>query len=89
MGIITDLTPTQYELIRIGLQREGTKVVAIADMWIYNADGQRLVTHNPSTTLTTNEKQVLAGFVNRELAAFEAATGLTEYVPPKEEEPTP
>ena len=84
MSIVTDLTPTQYSLIRIGLQQEGTKVVAIADMWIYNAAGRRLATHNPGTTLTTNEKQVLAGFVNRELAAFEAATGLTKYIPPEE-----
>jgi hypothetical protein len=87
MSIVTDLTPTQYSLIRIGLQQDDTGVVAIADIRIYNADGQQLATHNPSTTLTTNEKQVLAGFVNRELAAFEAATGLTKYVPP--EEPIP
>lgn len=87
MSIVTDLTPTQYELIRIGLQREGTDVVAIADIWIYNAAGQRLTTHNPSTTLTTNEKQVLAGFVNRNLMAFEAATGLTKYTPPEEPGP--
>ena len=87
MSIITDLTPTQYELIRIGIQREGTEVVAIADMWIYNADGRRLTTHNPSTTLTQNEKQVLLGFVNRNLAAFEAATGLTKYTPPEEPGP--
>ena len=87
MSIVTDLTPTQYELIRIGLQREGTEVIAIADMWIYNAAGQRLTTHNPSTTLTTNEKQVLVGFVNRNLAAFEAASGLTKYIPPEEPGP--
>ena len=87
MFVITDLTPTHYSLTRIGLQHEGTSVVVIADMFIYNVDGRRLTTHNPSTTLTQNEKQVLAGFVNRELAAFEAATGLTKYVP--SEEPTP
>jgi len=87
MSVITDLTPTQYSLTRIGLQQEGTSVVAIADMMIHNADGRRLATHNPSATLTQNEKQALIGFVNRELAAFESATGLTKYVPP--EEPTP
>lgn len=86
MSIVADLAPTQYKLIRIGLQQEGTEVVAIADMWIYNAAGQRLTTHNPSTTLTPSEKQVLVGFVNRELAAFEAATGLTKYVPLEEPE---
>lgn len=49
MSIVTDLIPTQYSLIQIGLQ--------------------------------------LAGFINRELAAFEAATGLTKYVPPEEPGP--
>lgn len=82
MGIIADLTPVYYRLVRIGIQRTDGDVEAIADMQILNADGEVLATRNPSTTLTTQEKQALAAFVNRELAAFEAATGLTEYVEP-------
>lgn len=80
MSIIDDLTPVYYRLQRIGLQRNESDVVAIADLTILNAAGTVLATHNPSATLTPAEKQALAGFVNRELAAFEAATGLTEWI---------
>lgn len=85
MGIISDLTPVYYRLTRIGIVRSDSDVLAIADMKILNADGRILCTHNPSTTLTIPEKQVLAGFVSRELAAFEAATGLAEWTEPEEE----
>lgn len=84
MDLISDLTPVYYRLLRIGIQRDGTDVVAIADLQILNADEQILVTHNPQTTLSAQEKQLLGTFVNRELAAFEAATGLTEWVEPDE-----
>ena len=79
MALVADLTPVYYRLTRIGVQRSGSTVIAIADMQILNANGRQLATHNPSTTLTQAEKQALAGFVNRELAAFEAATGLIEW----------
>jgi len=78
MGLINDLTPKYYRMTRIGIQRQGTDVVAIADLQILNADGRILGTHSPQTTLTPEEKQILAGFVNREMVAFEAA-GLTEW----------
>ena len=93
MTITDELTPTTYELVRIGIQREGTDVVAIADLRIRNASDKILAIHNPSATLTPGEKSVLGAFVERELAAFEASTGLTEWVPPppleEPEEPTP
>lgn len=80
MSIVDDLTPAHYQLVRIGLQRTNGDVVAVADMRILNASGEQLATHNPSTALTQAEKQALAEFVNRELAVFEATTGLTEWV---------
>jgi len=46
MSIITDLTPVAYRLIRIGVQQEGTNVVAVADMQILNGEGGYL----PPTT---------------------------------------
>ena len=84
MTFIDDLIPVYYELTRIGIQRSNGDVVAIADMKILNAEGRQLITHNPQTTLTTQEKQALGAFVNRELGAFETATGLTEWIPPEE-----
>lgn len=89
MTITDELTPTTYELVRIGIERDGTDVVAIADLRIRNADGKILAIHNPGTTLTPGEKAALGAFVNRELGAFEAAEGLTEWVPPVEEEAIP
>ena len=83
MGIIADPTPVFYRLTRIGIVRVPGDVVAIADLQILNADGRQLCTHNPSVTLTTNEKQVLVAFVNRELGVFETSTGLTEWVGPE------
>lgn len=79
MGLIQDLTPVYYRLIRIGIQRTNGDVIAIADMQILNADGRQLITHSSSAILTTQEKQALAAFVNRELGAFEQATGLIEW----------
>ena len=83
MGLIADLTPVYYALIRVGVQRTDGDVIAIADLRILNADGEVLCHHNPSTTLTPQEKQALGAFVYREMAAFETATGLTLWVEPE------
>lgn len=83
MGLIADLIPVYYTLIRVGIQRANGNVVAIADLRILNADSRILCHHNPSTALTPQEKQVIGNFVNREMAAFEAATGLTEWEEPE------
>lgn len=83
MGLIADLTPVYYTLSRVGIQRADGDVVAIADLRILNADGGVLCHHNPCTTLTTQEKLTLRNFVNREMAVFETATGLTEWEEPE------
>lgn len=89
MSVITDLTPTQYELIRVGIQRDETEITAIADIRIYNADDRAMVIHNLNITSTPDEKQMLTRLIDRELGAFETRDKLTKYVPPKEEVPTP
>jgi hypothetical protein len=88
VSVITDLTPTQYELIRIGIQCDETKIVAIADIRIYNAGDRAMTTHNLDITLTPDEEQMLTRLIDRELGAFETRDKLTKYVPPKEEIPT-
>jgi len=85
MGIIADLTPVYYRLMRIGVVRSDGDVLAIADLQILNNDSRVLCMHNPTTMLTIQEKQALAGFVEREMIAFEVATGLVEWVEPEEE----
>ncbi len=85
MNFIDDLTPKFYKLVRIGIERDGDgDVIALADVLILGADGGQLVTRHPSTMLTSQEKQALGSFVNRELGKFETATGLTEWIPPEE-----
>jgi len=85
MGIVQDLTPTQYSLVRIGLQQDDGDVVATGDMQIHNAAGDVIAYHVAETVLTPSEKQMVITFVLRELASFEAATGLVRYVQPSEE----
>lgn len=80
MGLIADLTPVYYRMVRIGIQRDDNDVVAVADLQILNEERRVLCMYNPSTTLTLQEKQALGAFVTRELGAFEAATGLTEWI---------
>jgi hypothetical protein len=89
VSVITDLTPTQYELVRIGIQCDETKITAIADVRIYNAGDHAMVIHNLSITLTPDEEQMLTRLIDRELGAFETRDKLTKYVPPKEDVPTP
>lgn len=80
MGLIADLTPVYYRMVRIGIQRDDNDVVAIADLQILNEDRRVLCTYNPSTTLTPQEKQILRTFVTREMGIFEIVTGLTEWI---------
>jgi len=77
------LTPTQYSLNSVRLRRESGDVKATFNLTIHNEAGDPLTSHQATTTLTANEKQVLAAFVERELGAFESATGLAEYTGPE------
>jgi len=79
MTIVDKLTPVYYRLCRIGIQRDGSNIVAIADLDILNANEEQVGTDNPATALTPAEKQALAAFIERELGIYETATGLTEW----------
>jgi hypothetical protein len=79
MTIVDRLTPVYYRLKRVGFQRAGEDVVAIADLEILNADGKVIATDHPVTTLTAQEEQALRTFLSRELAVYESATGLAEW----------
>lgn len=79
MTIVDKYALIHYRLLSISIQCDGANVVAVADIAVLNADGQRIDTDNPSTTLTAAEKTVLAAFITRELGVYETATGLTEW----------
>lgn len=79
MSIITPFIPTHYKVLRMGLQRTDSGVVAIYDIQLLNAEGQVVGTVNPASVLTTPEKAAIATIFNRDKAMFEAATGLSEW----------
>ena len=83
MTIVDELTPMYYQLNRIYIFRDGSEVTATAELAILNIDGIQVAGDNPVTTLTAGEKTALAAFLDRELAAYEAANPpLTKWSPP-------
>ena len=85
MAILDELTPAYYEVLRLGMQRQNGEVVTIYDIAIYNVDNRRMAIINRGSTLTPQERQAVVAIFTRDKAAFETATGLTEYVPPPPE----
>lgn len=86
MAILDELTPAYYEVLRLGMQRDGD-VVAIYDIAIRNVLGNRMAIINRGSVLTTQEKAAVVAIYQRDEAQFEAATGLKKWVPPVEPEP--
>lgn len=84
MSIIEDLTPKHFKLMRFAIQREEGGAVLLSDVLILNAAGEQLRTVHPTPTITPQEKQGLKGIIDRNLAAYETATGLTEWVEPED-----
>ena len=68
------------------MQRQDGEVVAVYDIAIYNVDNHRMAIINRGSTLTPQERQAVVAIFIRDKAAFEMATGLTEYVPSPEPE---
>lgn len=84
MPLLNHLTPTQYEVRRMGIQRQDGQVVAIYDLMIRNADGDELDMMSLDSALTAQEKAAIAAIFARDQSQFETATGLTEWIPPEE-----
>lgn len=84
MSLINYLIPTYYKIGRLGIQKDGSQVVASYDVAIFNVDGRRLATIHPSSVLTAQEKTALLAIIQRDKNQFEANTGLTEWLPPEE-----
>jgi hypothetical protein len=79
MSVVDQLTPVFYRLIQMRIVRDGADVKAVGYVEILNASGTHIGTDFPATTLTAQEKTALQAFLTRELAAYESATGLTEW----------
>lgn len=85
MAILDELTPAYYEVLRLGLQRRDGEVVAVYDVAIRNVNEHRMAIINQGSVLTEQEGQAVVAIFQRDVAAFEAATGLQEWVEPEEE----
>ena len=84
MAILDELTPKYYEVLRLGMQRgEDGEVVAMYEIFIRNVDGHRMKIINRGSTLTDQERQAVVAIFQRDVAAFEAATGLEKWVEPE------
>lgn len=81
MAILDPITPVYYQVLRMGIQQTETDVIAMYDVAIRNATGDRLAILNPDSTLTEEERQVIRDIFVRDKQQFEAATGLPEWTP--------
>ena len=79
MSIVEQLTPVYFRLVRLGIERRGGEVVAVADLRILNADGRAVGGDTPAAVLTEAERSAVEAFVARNLANYAALTGLTEW----------
>lgn len=85
MAILDGFTAKYYEVLRLGIQRDGNgAVVAMYDIALRNVDGRRMGTLSQGSVLTQPERQAIVAIFQRDKAQFEAATGLEEWVEPEE-----
>lgn len=87
MAILDELTPAYYEVLNLGMQRQDGEVIAIYDVAIRNVLGQGMAIINRGSVLTEQERQAVVAIFQRDVTAFEAATGLEEWVEPPEPGP--
>jgi hypothetical protein len=87
MPTITErLTPTQYGNVRLVVQVANDETLTTdslsvhADIQVFNTAGQILETDNPTPQATPTQLAAFLAWVNTNLAAYEAATGLTRLI---------
>jgi len=79
MSIVDQLTPTQYKLQRFAVQvGDGGELSLFSDVAVYNADGRQVGDDHPTPQATAGELAAFAAWIERNLALYETATGLTE-----------
>jgi len=79
MSIVDQLTPTQYKLNRFAVQiGEDDELILTSDVGIYNATGGLVAYDHPTPQATAGELAAFLAWIERNLALYETATGLTE-----------
>ena len=82
MAILDPITPAYYKVRRMQVRVEGGEMYINYAVEILNADGHSLTLLHPDSAMTEAEKAAVLNRYNSDKAAFEAATGLTEWVNP-------
>jgi hypothetical protein len=79
MAFLDEVTPSQYRLTKLMIERDGEGgVTATFEFALYTSDGRGIAHHDWSVTLTSGEQDTLANFVTSHLSEFESDTGLTK-----------
>lgn len=87
MGIVQDLTPTQYAPVRLVVEIRADEVLTVdsltfrADMRILNAAGQQVWRHSPSPQITAAQRTAFLNWVLTNLTVYE---GNTRWIAPEE-----
>ena len=84
MTILDPITPAYYKVITLGMERVDDDVVARYHIAIYNVNGNLMTHINQGSVLTEQEKQAVRTIFQRDVEAFEAATGMEKWVEPEE-----
>ena len=81
MTIVDRLTPTQYKLRRFAVQVADDGGLSLhSDIAVYNATGRQVGVDHPEPQATPAELNAFQAWLERNLAAYEAVTGLIELI---------
>ena len=84
MAILDRVTPKYYRILTLGIERVDDNVVARYHIAIYNVNGNVMTHINQGSILTEQEEAAVVAIFQRDVEAFEAATGLEKWMPPEE-----
>jgi hypothetical protein len=73
--------PTQYNVIRLAFQIEEGQLKAFWDVQLRNSQGNTIGFVHPIDQPSAALRTALRTYYDVSIAAFETATGLTEYAP--------
>jgi DUF971 family protein len=82
MAILDPITPTHYKVRKMQVRVEDGEMYINYAVEILNTDGHSLGLLYPNSAMTEAEKAAVLNRYNSDKAAFEAATGLTEWTNP-------
>lgn len=82
MAILDPVTPTYYKVRQMQIKVEGGEMFVGYGVEILNVHGHSLGMLYPDSAMTEAEKAAVLNRYNTDKAAFETATGLTEWVNP-------